>query len=343
PGYELLERLGEGSMGSVYKARQLSLDRIVALKLLATRLARDADYIKRFRREARLAAKLSHPNAVHVYNVEENARRHYIVMEFVDGPDVSKLIAKGPMGERAALEIIRGAALALGQAHEHGIIHRDIKPANILLTTKGQPKLSDLGLAKQVGSGSLTEHGLAVGTPFYMSPEQCRSDRGMDGRADIYSLGATLFHMLCGEPPFRGGGTLAIISKHVQEQLPDPRTRNPSLSDETAKLIQRMMAKDPVLRFQTCADLVKAVDKLLATIKDKAGTSTVVVPSDVGAASKEPDEHVAPTGFITWKARKRHVTAITPKGETKKEFTYVTNSIGMKFIHLPAGAFVMGS
>ena len=150
-GYELTEKLGEGGMGTVYRARQLSLDRIVALKVLPAELARDRKYVRRLRREALLAGKLSHPNAVGVYDVGEDAGRHYIAMEFIDGSDLSIELAQGPMEEKRALEIIRGVAEALAVAHEKGIVHRDIKPPNIMLTSAGKPKLSDLGIAKQAG------------------------------------------------------------------------------------------------------------------------------------------------------------------------------------------------
>jgi len=260
-GYELIASLGQGGMGTVYSARQISLDRIVALKVLRTELARNREFVKRFEREGRLAGRLSHPNAVQVYDVGHDAERHYMAMEFVEGSDVEREMTHGPMEEAHALEIIRGVAQALSVAHEHGIVHRDIKPANILLDKGGSPKLSDLGIAKQVGvSGeTLTQTGTALGTPAYMSPEQCLGRKDIDGRSDFYSLGATLFHMVCGKPPFHATTMAAIIHKHVYEPLPDPQAVNLRLTQATAQLIRRMMEKEPGKRFQTCAELLAAI------------------------------------------------------------------------------------
>ena len=276
-GYEILGKLGQGGMGAVYKARQISLDRAVALKVLRRELGVDRTYVERFRREGRLAAKISHPNAVQVYNVGESGGQHFMSMEFVDGTDVAKEVERGPMDETRALEIVLGVARALAVAHERGIIHRDIKPANIMLTPAGTAKLADLGIAKQTGAAgeSLTRSGAVVGTAQYMSPEQCLGERELDGRSDIYSLGTTLFHMVCGCVPFDGESNMAIMRKHVDEPLPDPRFFNPELSPGTATLIRRMMAKAPGDRFQTCQELIDAIEH----VDDLAG----LAPEPVGA------------------------------------------------------------
>jgi len=458
-GYELLEKLGEGGMGTVYKARQVSLDRIVALKLLPVDLARNRGYIERFQREALLAARLSHPNAVQVFNVGEEAGRHYIAMELVEGESVARALREGLMPERRALAIVRGVAQALGAAHERGIIHRDIKPSNILLTPDDEPKLADLGIAKQLGASgqTLTKSGVALGTPAYMSPEQCRGEKQIDGRTDIYSLGATLFHMVCGRPPFQAETGMAVMHMHAHESLPEPRSFNPNLSQGTARLIRRMMERDRGNRFQTCAALVEAIDRIpqqepaatperaveaeppaptpaslaedeafeeqapalatprrwpaglprvslpvvglivivLAAIltldtiiawraerreatppKPKAAplTSSPVqrtaaripqripeakappkeakakavpdtargpappTPAPVAPAAKEPPVRLPPG----WTAETKRVTVATPEGDIEKEITYYTNTIGMAFVLIPAGEFMMG-
>ena len=264
-GYELISKLGQGGMGAVYKARQIKLDRVVALKVLPAEMAANRQYIARFEREARLAAKVLHPNAVQVFDVGQEGVRHYIAMEFVDGSDVAKELTGGPMAEDRALQIIRGVAEALAVAHEQKIVHRDIKPANIMLTSRGTPKVADLGIAKQTGvhGGTLTRTGAAIGTPHYMSPEQCLGQKDIDCRSDIYSLGATLFHMVCGARPFEADTAMAVMRKQVDEASPDPREKNPNLSDASAALIWRMMAKDREARFQTCAELIEAVDEIL--------------------------------------------------------------------------------
>ena len=287
-GYELISKLGEGGMGAVYKARQIALDRVVALKVLPAELGRNRQYIGRFEREARLAAKVAHPNAVQVFQVGEDSGRHYIAMEFIDGSDAAKELAQGPMEEKRALEIIRGVAQALAVAHEKGIVHRDIKPGNIMVTSAGKPKLSDLGIAKQVGAsgGTLTKTGAAIGTPQYMSPEQCQGAKDIDGRADIYSLGATLYHMVCGKVPFTGATPPGIMHKQVYELLPDPQRVNPNLSVATAALIQRMLEKDRDARFQTCAELIEGVEAALS------GTPVALPVSEPEPAAAPPSDAV---------------------------------------------------
>ena len=264
-GYEILERVGQGGMGAVYRARQLSLNRIVALKVLSPSLASDKSFVQRFQREARLAARLTHPNLVQVYNVGEHGGRRYIAMEFVEGPSVDKLIELyGRIAEGEAVDIAIGVACALSVAASQGIVHRDVKPSNILLSAEGTVKLTDLGLAKPVGEDDLhiTQAGAAVGTPNYMSPEQARGSQQIDGRSDVYSLGATLFHMLTGRPPFEGKTPFDTLRKHVDEPPPSPRDLNPAISRETAEIILRMLAKDPAQRFATPEEAGEALRQL---------------------------------------------------------------------------------
>ena len=284
-GYEVISKLGEGGMGAVYKARHVALDRIVALKVLPGELARDKDYVKRFEREARLAAKVSHPNLIQVYDVGQSAGRRYIAMEFVGGSDVTKLLESGALDEARALEIVLGVARGLAAAHEQGIVHRDVKPSNIMLSEKGVPKLSDLGLARDIGSGRtmVTRTGLIMGTPQYMAPEQCRSAKDIDGRADIYSLGATLFHMVCNRVPFQGDSTLEIVQKHISEALPDLKELRPGLSDGLVALVQRMMEKDREKRFRNCRQLIAAIEAL----RSEAPSSPAPEPSEPSPSPPE--------------------------------------------------------
>jgi len=272
-GFELLGRLGTGGMATVYKARQVSLNRIVALKILPPELARDEKYLARFRREALLAARLSHPNIVHVYDVGHADGQQYIVMEFVNGQSLAKVLGDGPLDEPRALEIARDVAAALGHAHAQGIVHRDIKPSNILIGADGDVKLADLGIARvmEVQSDSLTQTGVILGTPEYMAPEQFESPRNADARSDIYSLGATLFHMLTGEPPFLGETPYAIMDKHLRADVPDPRQLNPRLSEAVSALLRKMMAKVPEERFQSADEVVAVICGL--TEKAVVGTT----------------------------------------------------------------------
>ena len=266
-GYELIAKLGEGGMGVVYKARQLSLRRLVALKVLAPDLARNTGYVQRFHREARLAAQLSHPNAVQVFDVGQDGGRHFIVMEYVDGSNLEERLQEGALDERRALAIIRDIAGALHQAHERGIVHRDIKPANILLAADGTAKLSDLGIAKDVSgkmSVSLTRTGGVIGTPHYMSPEQCEGRKDIDRRSDIYSLGITFYHMVTGREPFTGASPLAVMRHHLDTPLPDPASTGAAVSRATIRLIYAMTAKDREQRIADCHALITQVEKALS-------------------------------------------------------------------------------
>jgi serine/threonine-protein kinase len=258
-GYELLERLGRGSMGAVFLARQLSLDRKVAFKVLAPRFAENENYVRRFLREAKAAAKLNHTNIITAIDVGDIAGVKFFVMEYADGPTVAELLERGgAMDSKRALGIVIPIARALEHAHRNGFVHRDIKPANIILTREGVPKLCDLGLAKEVEEGSGdTEEGQTMGTPDYIAPEQARGEADIDIRSDIYSLGATLFHMVTGQVPFPGPNPAVVMTRHLTEPPPNARRRNPAVSPEVARLIRKMMAKDRNDRYQTPAELIE--------------------------------------------------------------------------------------
>jgi len=268
-GFELISKIGQGGMGAVFKARQKSLDRIVALKVLPPSFAKDVKFIERFQREARACAKLNHPNIVQGVDVgkDEATGVWYFAMEFVDGPSVLKLLkTDGALPEARALEIARDIARALECAVGQGIVHRDIKPDNILLTTSGDAKLADLGLAKQMNNdnASLTQSGQAVGTPYYMAPEQVRGRADQyDIRTDIYALGGTLFHMVAGQQPFSGETSAVIMSKHLTDPVPKANRINPDVSDECSRLIERMMQKDRDQRVQTPQDLIVQIERVM--------------------------------------------------------------------------------
>ena len=207
PGYEIIERLGKGSMGLVFKARQTSVDRIVAVKVLLDTLAQNKEFIKRFEREAKIAAKLQHNNIVNAIDAGEVDGNHYFVMEYVEGATIKDELDKNKVfDEKVALKIVIAVAEAMKHAHERGLIHRDIKPENVILTKDGNVKLADLGLARLTADEkwAMSEAGMAIGTPYYISPEQVRGQVDVDIRADIYSLGATLYHMVTGRVPYPG-------------------------------------------------------------------------------------------------------------------------------------------
>jgi eukaryotic-like serine/threonine-protein kinase len=255
--YELVGKLGAGAMGSVYLAKQVSSGRNVALKILPPDLAKDAEFLERFRREARSAMRIAHPNIVAAYDEGESGGHHYIAMEYIDGPNLETLLQKGgPFKSEQILKVLLDMAAALEAAQKDGIVHRDIKPANILVNSKGENKLTDLGLASaSQGDQRVTMAGYAVGTPYYISPEQARGDLDVDIRADVYGLGATIYHLATGQLPFPGNNPVIIMTQHLQEMPPAPNLRNPSVSPQLSALILKMMAKDPKQRHATPADL----------------------------------------------------------------------------------------
>jgi len=260
PGYELLGRLGAGAMATVYKARQVSLDRIVAVKVLPKSSSQKPEFVERFYAEGRAAAKLNHPNIVAALDVGRHGDTHYFVMEYVEGHTVYEhLVKEGPYSETEALAIGIQIASALEHAHHAGLIHRDVKPKNILITKAGVAKLADMGLARAVSDREAveTEAGRAFGTPYYISPEQIRADMDVDYRADIYSFGATLYHMVTGKPPFEGPDVAAVLRKHLRESLVPPNRVNPALTTGMCEIIELCMAKNPAKRYPTTTALIE--------------------------------------------------------------------------------------
>jgi len=266
PGYQLLEKLGQGSMGTVYKARQLSMDRLVAIKILQPQLASNQEYLKRFVQEAHLAAKLSHNNIVQAIDVGNIGSLYYFVMEFVEGTTVKQQLESGKVfSEAEAVEIGLQIAQALDHAHHRGLVHRDIKPANIIVTRKGIAKLADLGLARRLDDREMaeSEKGMTIGTPYYIAPELIRGRLELDIRADIYSLGATLYHMVTGRPPFPYNKVNEVLRAHLQEPLKPPDHINPKLSAGLGEVVEACMAKDRDLRYPTPEQLVADLECLL--------------------------------------------------------------------------------
>ena len=290
---KVLERLGEGGMGVVYKGHHQVLDLDVAIKFLHPHLLQKAASAERFLREARLAARLNHPSIVRVFDCGEAAGHFFIVMEFVDGRSLEVQVREsGPLPVARALQVAESLALALGEAlQQEGVIHRDIKPANILLTSHGQVKLADLGLAKIVdaesGTSAHTAAGVALGTPSYMSPEQFADASNVDHRADIFSLGATLYYLLSGETPFQGDSFFSIL-KQVNEADPAPLPRHVPMDVE--QLVHRMLDKVPQNRFQTYGELVDAIQSIHSTrsetLEHVSQTTEVTVSSSMIPSAK---------------------------------------------------------
>ncbi len=268
-GYSLICKVGQGGMGAVFKARQNSLDREVALKILPPKIAADRSFIERFRNEARASAKLCHPNIVQGIDVghDERSGLWYFSMEFINGPSVKALIQNhGAIREREALRIAGEVARALTAVNHAGLVHRDIKPDNILLTSAGEVKVADLGLTRDLtnDAADMTSVGQAVGTPHYMSPEQVRGSKDVDIRADLYALGATLYHMVTAASPFDGETNVDIMSKHLHAPPPHARSANADVSEECERLIVKLMAKKPEDRYQTPEKVLRDIESLLS-------------------------------------------------------------------------------
>ncbi|RKY10598.1 MAG: serine/threonine protein kinase [Planctomycetota bacterium] len=259
PGYKVLGKLGSGAMAVVYKARQLSLDRTVAVKILPRRYTEKADYIERFFKEGRLAAKLNHNNIVQAIDVGEAGGLYYFVMEYVEGRTLYDDLSKGKVfSEKEALEIVIQLANALAHAHAHGMIHRDVKPKNIMINTEQVVKLADMGLARMTSDveAAKSEKGKAFGTPYYIAPEQIRGDVNIDGRADIYSLGATFYHMVTGRVPFEASSPSEVMRMHLKEPLTPPDHINISLTAGISEVIEVMMAKRRSDRYNSMEELL---------------------------------------------------------------------------------------
>lgn len=258
PGYSIIERVGRGGMGSVYKAVQLSMDRILAVKVLPVSLARDKRYIRRFLREARSAAQMNHPNLTRVYDVGSHRGVFYFSMEFVEGATLLALInSEVRIDPLTATDIVLQAARGLRHAHSHRIVHRDIKPENIMIAMDGAVKITDMGLAKRIDSTeqNITHSDVVIGTPCYMSPEQITRPRSVDHHSDIYSLGATFYHMVTGGRPFRGENFAQTLLMVVGEEPDWPHSRDVPV--RIVRVIKRMMDKNPARRFQSTEELIR--------------------------------------------------------------------------------------
>ncbi|MEM9883784.1 MAG: serine/threonine-protein kinase [Planctomycetota bacterium] len=261
PGYQILRQLGAGAMARVFLAKQVSLDRMVAIKVLPQKFTSNPDFVRRFYDEGKAAAKLNHPHIVQAIDVGKSGEYHYFVMEYVDGRTVfDDITGKGPYAEADAVRIGIETAEALDHAHRRGFIHRDVKPKNIMIEDGGdRAKLADMGLARAVSDAEAAraEAGKAYGTPYYISPEQIRGEVDVDARADLYSLGATLYHMVTGQVPFDGPNPSSVMHRHLKNALVPPDHLNDSLSHGVSEVIEVCMAKDRGKRYRTAADLLE--------------------------------------------------------------------------------------
>ena len=308
--YVVLDKLGAGGMGVVLKAQHRRMKRTVAIKVLSSAAMKQAGAVERFHREAEAAAKLSHPNIVTAYDADEHQGMHYLAMEYVEGSDLATVVKEhGPLAVQHAVECILQAARGLQYAHSKGIVHRDIKPGNLLLDKEGTVKILDMGLARIVGAEAalggaerLTTTGQVMGTCDYMAPEQSLDTHQADARADIYSLGCTLFRLLTGNPPYRGETFAKLFLMHLESPIPSLCDARPDVPKTLDAVCQRMLAKKPEDRYQSMTELITELEMVLAVLSGRSVTTTAASdesPSEVVARTLAFLQEATPRGTLT--------------------------------------------
>ncbi len=282
-GYRVIEQIGLGGMATVYKAYDPGTDRFVALKVLPEHYSKDPTFRERFQREAKAIAKLEHPRILPIFAYGEEDGAAYLVMRYMESGTLAEAMSQGRLALSAASQIVTQVADALDYAHEHGIIHRDVKPSNVLLDKNGNTYLTDFGIAKMVeGASDLTGSGL-IGTPHYMSPEQCTGRKDLTPASDQYSLGIILYEMVTGQKPFQAETPVAVVMKHLHDPLPSPRSFRPDLPDAMERPLYKALAKEPHQRFESCRALASAFARALASAQ-VVDDQTVKMPAgDEGA------------------------------------------------------------
>jgi eukaryotic-like serine/threonine-protein kinase len=272
--YRLEAKLGSGGMSTVYLARDATLDRSVAVKVMHREMSEQPDQLERFRQEARAVAKLSHPNVVAVIDAGEDGGHPYIVFEYVEGETLKQRIARvGALDAQEALAYAIEIARGLTVAHARNMIHRDIKPQNVLIDAEGRAKLTDFGISRQLEQDGMTATGRVLGTTDYVAPEQAMG-RGADQRSDIYSLGVVLYEMLVGQVPFHADSQVGVAMKHVNEELPDVQQRRPEVSAAAALVVERATTKDPADRYQEVGEMIDDLSTALEVEAARAGSTT---------------------------------------------------------------------
>jgi serine/threonine protein kinase len=276
--YEILDKLGEGAMGVVYRARDSSLGRVVALKMLSADLGQEEELHQRFQREAEAIGRLSHPNIVTVYDVGEASGQLYMAMELLEGHDLRSLIEKrANIALADRVRILLQICAGLAYAHSRGVVHRDIKPANILVGSDGRVKILDFGLARVSARSTITRRGVILGTPDYMAPEQAMG-KGVDRRSDIFSAGAVFYEFLTLEKPFKGKTLHAVLYQIISDDAEPVLTLNPEVPVRLASVVHRMLRKDPDLRYSVMEEVGRDLDEIHGALRRSGGRSTRCVP-----------------------------------------------------------------
>jgi serine/threonine protein kinase len=315
--YVLRDKLGEGAMGEVFRARHTRLERDVALKVMRPDRMASPDAVRRFRREIHAAATLAHENVVMAYDADQSGDRHYFAMEYVDGVNLDRLVrARGPLAVGKACDHVRQAALGLAHAHQKGLIHRDIKPSNLLLSRDGVVKISDFGLVlvddpSAPGGSRLTREGLTVGTPDFLAPEQARNPRGADGRAEIYSLGCTFYYLLTGEVPFPGGTPTEKMARHGRDPVPVPTRAD--LPAGVRAVLTKMTAPRPEDRYRSPDEVAEE----LAPFVRQAGSPATPPPMPIVEEFLTGDEVPTPKGQVATEVDSRFALPDVPRASRK--------------------------
>ena len=283
--FEVKRLLGKGGMGAVYLGTDTSLERPVALKVLAPEIAHDPEVVARFVREARAQARLRHPNVAQIYFIGEDRGLQFFALEFLEGPALDEVVAQRRVPWADALDYTIAAARGLRAALAHGFIHRDVKPSNLILDRESGIKILDFGLVKSIheGDAELTRNGAIIGSPLYMAPEQGRGEE-VDHRADMYSLGCSLYHMLTGRPPFAGPSPVGVIAMHMTERAAPIRSLVPDVSDRLARVVEKMMAKAPGDRHATYDELLAALEASRPSERELSGFKTRAVAMTIDLA-----------------------------------------------------------
>jgi len=350
----VLERLiFSGPMSCVYKGRQRSRGRAVAIKVLPPDLARDASYVARFSREALAAAAVKHPNIIEVFAVSHDRGHHFIAMEFVEGESLAAAIEReGRLAPGRALAIMKQVAAAVAAAHAQRVVHRDIKPGNILLSADGHVKVADFGLAKRQGlDASVTVAGTRLGTPFYMAAEVADGKRA-DAASDLYSIGATFYHVLAGRPPFEGETHSVVIHRHVNAEVPSLAELAPDVPPALRAIIHRLLAKRPADRYASAEELLAALNHVEQPPSAAAPPAAVALPGTPQPNTQLPTPLLAAgarwqvyTGwpFDAAQARRRQEETAAALGVPVEQEIELGNGARMRFALIPAGEFLMGT
>jgi serine/threonine protein kinase len=329
--YRIVEQLGQGGMATVYKAYHASLDRYVALKVLHPAFLEDKNFQARFQREARLVAKLEHPNIVPIYDYSEHEGRPYLVMKYIEGVTLKARLSAAPIIPSEIERIVRAVGAGLDYAHKHGILHRDIKPSNVLLANDGQIYLADFGLARiaQSGESTLTSD-MILGTPQYISPEQAMGKKNLDEGTDIYSFGVMLYELTVGQVPFSADTPFSVIHDHIYTPLPLPSKVNPAISLELERVLLKSLAKERHDRYKDVAALVEAFTSAWQKIShvDLTVSRDSALLPDVESANLVEDQMTLPPVSPNIQPNQAPPETISVSGQP--EFQAAHQEIGVK-------------